>query len=45
MKLELKLINYVKNKKEGGGGWGKGNYVAIKPKLHKCEVFLQKKNK
>ena len=43
MKVELKLINYIKNKKGGGGGWGKGNDVAIKSKLHKCEVFLQKR--
>ena len=44
MNLEMKLINYIKNKKEGGGGWGKGNDdVAIKSKLHKCEVFLQKR--
>jgi len=43
MKLELKLINYIKNKK-GGGGLEKGSDdVAIKSKLHKCEVYLKKK--
>jgi len=33
MELELKLINYIKNKKGGGGGWGKENDVAIKTQI------------
>jgi hypothetical protein len=40
----MKFINYINNQKEKCGRLGKGDDdVAIKCKLHKCEVFLKNK--